>query len=62
MMDLHDPRSLSPELGKGAYSRTYAASGESLHWQPPSLEAGSKPKRDMDDADDEEKDAAYVKV
>lgn len=62
MMDLNDPHSLSPELGKGAYSRTYAASGESLHWQPPSLEAGSRDKRDEDDRDEEEKDATYVKV
>lgn len=62
MMDLSDPRSLSPELGKGAYSRTYAASGESLQWQPPSLEAGNKQRPNRDDREEEEKDSTYVKV
>ena len=60
MVDLNDPQGgrLSPELGKGSYSRAYAASGESINWPSEHTELPTLGKHNgwdrRDDADDDD--------
>ena len=60
MVDLNDPQGgrLSPELGKGSYSRAYAASGESINWPSGHTELPTLGKHNdwdsRDEADDDD--------
>ena len=50
----------SPDLSK-RWNPAFAASGESLNWQPPPLEKHQMPNNENDE-DSDEKDRGYVKV